>query len=81
MLFGFYDHQRSGLTEHEAVAVPVEWTAGTGRIVVGVRQHNAHLGEPGDGHSFNLGFHATADGDVSLAIDDIAPGIGDRLRT
>ena len=81
MLLGLDHHQRGRLAEDESVAVAVERTAGAGRVVVVRRQHDPHLGEAGDRHRLDLGLHATADGDVGLAVDDVAPGVGDRLRS
>ena len=81
VFLGLDDHQRRGLAEDEAVAVAVERPAGAGRVVVGGRQHDAHLGERGDGHRLDLGLHAAADRHVGLAVGDVAPRVGDRFGT
>ena len=62
-------------------AVLVERAAGTGRVVVVRRHHDAHLRERGDGHRLDLGLDATADRDVGLTEHDLLPGAGDALRT
>ena len=76
VLLGLDEHQRAAFTQHHAVAIFVERTAGTGRVVVIGRQH-AQLRERRDRYRLDPGLDAAADRNVGLAEDDVSPRLGD----
>lgn len=79
VLLGLDQQKGAALAEHKAVAVPVEWAACTGGVVVVGGHHDAHLSEPGDGHRFDPGLHAAADGGIGLSQHNLLPRTGDGL--
>ncbi len=76
VFLGLDEHQGAGLTEHHAVAVGVERAAGACRVVVVGRQP-PQIVERRDGHGFDAGLDAAADGDIGFAENDGLPRLGD----
>ena len=79
VLFGLDDQERAALAEHKTVAIPVEGSACTGRVIVGGGQHDPHLCEPRDRNGLDHGLDAAADRDIRLTEHDVAPCVRDRL--
>ena len=79
VLLGLDDHERTGLAEHEAVAVLVERTRSALGVVVAGR-HGTHHRERRDGQRLDAALDTTADGDVGVAHDDLPPRVRDGLR-
>ena len=80
VLLGLDDHERTGLAEHEPVAVLVERTRRALGVVVAGR-HGTHHRERRDRQRLDAALDTAADGDVGVTHDDLPPRVGDGLRT